>query len=169
MGDDIVMAFLVEQDQLFVLGVSKRGDMEGPVGIHQQDLVTDEGRRGTEFRQGVVPARTQGNVGFMVELQCQCSLEGSSLANGFLFRVLVQASFGHHQGSGTTEFILVADTDDGCFLLRQCFEGWVARLGTAFSTSSKLFVAVERLRQTIEQSVKASPSFAPFSSRYPHP
>ena len=33
-GDDIVMAFLVEQDQLFVLGVSKRGDMEGTVGIH---------------------------------------------------------------------------------------------------------------------------------------
>ena len=27
-GDDIVMAFLVQQDQLFVLGVSKRGDVE---------------------------------------------------------------------------------------------------------------------------------------------
>ena len=111
-GDDIVMALLVEQDQLFVLGVSKRRDMEGTVGIHQQDLVTDEGRRSTEGRQGIVTARTQGNAGFMVELQCQCSLEGSSLANAVPFRVLVQASFGHHQGSGTTEFILVADADD---------------------------------------------------------
>ena len=48
-GNDIVMAFLVQEDQLFVLKRSKRGDMEGPVGIHQQDLVTDEGRSGTEF------------------------------------------------------------------------------------------------------------------------
>ena len=47
-GDDIVMVFLVEQDQLFVLGVSKRGDVEGTVNVHQHDLIADEGRRGTE-------------------------------------------------------------------------------------------------------------------------
>jgi len=74
-GDDIVMALLVEQDQLFVLGVSKRRDVEGPVCIHEDDLVTDEGRRSTEGRQGIVPARTQGNVGFMVEVPRQCSLD----------------------------------------------------------------------------------------------
>ena len=66
-GNDIVMAFLVEQDQLSVLGVSKRRDVEGPVGIHEDDLITDEGRRRTEGRQGIVPARTEGNVGFVVE------------------------------------------------------------------------------------------------------
>ena len=59
-GNDIVMAFLVEQDQLFVLGVSKRGDMEGTVGIHQHDLVVDDGRRRTEGRQGVVTTRPKG-------------------------------------------------------------------------------------------------------------
>jgi len=48
-GNDIVMAFLVQEDQLFVLDGSKRGDVKRPVGIHQQDLVTDEGRSGTEF------------------------------------------------------------------------------------------------------------------------
>ena len=74
-GNDIVMLFLVQQDQLFVLGVSKRRDVEGPVGIHEDDLVTDEGRRRTEGRQGIVTARTQGNVGFMVEVPRQCSLE----------------------------------------------------------------------------------------------
>jgi len=67
-GDDIVMAFLVEQDQLFFSAGTKRRDVKGPVGVDQQDLVTDEGRRVTELGQGVVPARTQGNVGFMVEL-----------------------------------------------------------------------------------------------------
>jgi len=66
-GDDIVMLFLVQQDQLFVLGVSKRRDMELPVGIHEDDLITDEGRRRTEGHQGIVPVRTEGNVGFVVE------------------------------------------------------------------------------------------------------
>jgi len=33
-GDDIVMAFLVEQDQLFVLGPAKRRDVEGTVGVY---------------------------------------------------------------------------------------------------------------------------------------
>jgi len=33
-GDDIVKAFLVQQDQLFVLEGTKRRDVKGPVGIH---------------------------------------------------------------------------------------------------------------------------------------
>jgi len=33
------MAMVMEQNQLFVLSASKRGDMEGPVSIHQDDLV----------------------------------------------------------------------------------------------------------------------------------
>jgi len=61
------MALLVQQDQLFVLGVSKRRDMEGPVLVDQDNLVTDERRRRTEGRQGIVTARTEGNVGFVVE------------------------------------------------------------------------------------------------------
>ena len=44
--DDIIMAFLVQQDELFVwVGGSKPGDVEGAVGIHQEDLVVKEGRR----------------------------------------------------------------------------------------------------------------------------
>ena len=112
------MVFLVEQDQLFVLSVSKRGDVEGPVGIHEDDLIADQGRRRTEGRQGIVAARTQGNVGFMMELQNQGSLEGSSLANGFLFRVLVYLGFGDDEGPGTTELISILDADNGMFLGR---------------------------------------------------
>jgi len=66
-GDDIVMAFLVEQDQLFGLGGSKRGDVEGTVCIHQQDLVVVEGGSGTELRQLFVAARTEWNIGFVME------------------------------------------------------------------------------------------------------
>ena len=45
-GDDIIMSFLVQQDELFVwVGGSKTCDVEGAVGIHQEDLVVKEGRR----------------------------------------------------------------------------------------------------------------------------
>ena len=45
-GDDIIMTFLVQQDELFVWDVgSKPSDVEGAVGIHQEDLVVKEGRR----------------------------------------------------------------------------------------------------------------------------
>jgi len=111
-GDDIVMTFLVEQDQLFVLDMSKRGDVEGTVRLYQDDLVVDEGRRGTEGRQGVVATRTEGNVGFVVEQQCEFFLQLASMSNGAPFRVLVLPSFGHHQGSGTTELIVILDPDD---------------------------------------------------------
>ena len=111
-GDDIVMLFLVEQDQLFVLDVSERGDVEGAVRIDQDDLITDEGRRGTEGRQGVITARTQGNAGFVMEPQREASLDWPSFSKTVPFRVLVQASFGDHQGSGTTEFIVILDPDD---------------------------------------------------------
>ena len=108
-GNDIVMVFLVEQDQLFVLSVSKPGDMEEPVGIHQQDLVIGEGRHRTEDRQGIVPSRTEGNVGFVMEEQREFFLEFPFLFNRAPFWVLVQSGFGHHQGSGTTELIPAND------------------------------------------------------------
>ena len=38
------MVMVVEQNQLFVLGVSIGGDVERPVSIHQDDLVTGQGR-----------------------------------------------------------------------------------------------------------------------------
>jgi len=66
-GDDIVMVFLMEQDQLFGLGGSKSGYVEGAVCIHQEELVVVEGGGGTELDQLVVAARTQGNVGFVME------------------------------------------------------------------------------------------------------
>ena len=59
-GDDIIMPFLVEQDELLVWGGrSKTRDVEGTVCIHQEDLVLDEGRGFTELGQLFVPARTE--------------------------------------------------------------------------------------------------------------
>ena len=42
-GDDIVMVFLVEQDQLFGSGGSESCYMEGTICVHQEDLVVVEG------------------------------------------------------------------------------------------------------------------------------
>ena len=89
------MTFFVQQNQLFVLEGAKRRDVEGTVGIHQQDLVGDEGRSGTEFGQGVVAARTEGNAGFMVELHGEFFLEFAPFSKTFPFRVLVQPGFGN--------------------------------------------------------------------------
>ena len=43
-GDDIIMVLVVQQDQLFVRKGSKRRDVERSLCIHQDDLVTGEGR-----------------------------------------------------------------------------------------------------------------------------
>ena len=89
------MALVVQQDQLFVLKGSIGGDVEGPVRIHQDDLVASQGRGLTEGRQGVVTARTQGHLGFVMEVQSHGSLQGTlSPVNGSLFRMLVHFSFG---------------------------------------------------------------------------
>jgi len=61
------MAFLVQQNQLFVLDRAKGRDVEGTVGIHQQDLVGEEGRSGTELGQGLVTARTSRDASFVME------------------------------------------------------------------------------------------------------
>ena len=66
-GDDIVMVFLMEQDQLFGLGGSERFDVEGTICVHQDDLVVVEGGSGAELGEVFVAARTQGNVGFVME------------------------------------------------------------------------------------------------------
>jgi len=68
-GDDIVMVFLVEQDQLFGSGFCETCYVEGTVCVHQEDLVVVEGGGGTELRQLFVAARTWRDVGFVVELQ----------------------------------------------------------------------------------------------------
>jgi len=65
------MALVVQQDQLFVLSASKRGNMKRPVGVHQDDLVMGEGRGDTELGQGIVAARTQRHVGFVMEQESQ--------------------------------------------------------------------------------------------------
>ena len=44
LGNDLIMAFLVQQDELFVLKGTKGGDVKRTVGIHQQDLVTGRGK-----------------------------------------------------------------------------------------------------------------------------
>jgi len=60
------MVMVVEQNQLFVLGVSKGGNVKRPVSIHQDDLVIGKGRGRTEGRQGILAARTQRHLGFML-------------------------------------------------------------------------------------------------------
>ena len=68
--DHVIMPFLVEQDELFVWGGrSKTRDVEGTVGIHQEDLVLEEGRRLAELSQLIVPAGTRRHVIFAMELQ----------------------------------------------------------------------------------------------------
>jgi len=62
------MVMVVEQNQLFVLGVSKRRDVKGPVSIHQDDLIMGQGRGLTELGQSIVAARTEGHLGFILEL-----------------------------------------------------------------------------------------------------
>ena len=113
------MAFLVQQDQLFVLKGTKGRDVKRTVGIHQQDLVTDEGRSGTESGQGIVAARTEGHMPFMMKQHREFFLEFAPFSNTFPFLVMVQPGFGDNQGSGTTEVIVViVDADNGMFLAR---------------------------------------------------
>ena len=113
LGDDIVMALVMQQDQLFVLKGSKGRDVKRSMGIHQQDLVTGQGRGLTESRQGVVAAWPEGDVGFPMQVPSEGSLQGSvPLANGCQFRVLVHSGFGDDEGSSTTEFIPVLNSDD---------------------------------------------------------
>ena len=57
-GDDIVMVFLMEQDQLFGLGWSKPFHVAPAVCVDQDDLVLVEGWGLTEFVQLFVPTRT---------------------------------------------------------------------------------------------------------------
>ena len=106
------MVMVVEQNQLFVLGVSVGGDVERPVSIHQDDLVAGQGRGLTEGRQCLVAARTEGHLGFVMEQESQFFLEVSSFANAVVFLVLVHSGFGSDEGSSTTEFIPVLDADD---------------------------------------------------------
>ena len=118
-GDDIIMVLVVQQDQLFVRKGSKRRDVERSLRIHQDDLVTGEGRSLTELGQGIIAARTPRYLGFILEVPSETSLQRTvPLANGCQFRVLVHASFGDHEGSGTTELIIILDADDRFFVGR---------------------------------------------------
>ena len=112
LGDDVVMVLVVQQDQLFVLRGSKGRDVKRSMGIHQQDLVTSEGRGLTKRRQGVVAAWAEGHVGFPLQVPSQGSLQSFSIANADELWVLVHASFGDDEGSSTTEFIPVLNSDD---------------------------------------------------------
>ena len=59
-GDDVIIPFLVEQDELLVWGGrSKTRDVVRAVCIHQEDLVVNEGRGFAEVGQLFIPARTQ--------------------------------------------------------------------------------------------------------------
>ena len=106
------MALVMQQDQLFVLKGSKGRDVKRSMGIHQQDLVTGQGRGLTKRRQGIVTTWTKWDVGLVMEQQREFFLNFPSLANGVVFRVLVQASFGGDEGSSTTELVVVGNPDD---------------------------------------------------------
>ena len=112
LGDDIVMALVMQQDQLFVLKGSKGCDVKRPGGIHQQDLVTGQGRGLTKSRQGVVAAWPEGHVGFPMQVPSEGSLQSFSMANAAELWVLVHSGFGDDEGSSTTEFIFIVNSDD---------------------------------------------------------
>ena len=102
-GDDIIMPFLVQQDELFVWGGgSKTGDAKGTVGIHQEDLVVEEGGRLPELGQLFIAARTEWHIGFVMEeqgvflLYFPCFISERSP-----FGVTIQFVFGGDQGTGT--------------------------------------------------------------------
>ena len=118
LGDDVIMVLVVQQDQLFVLRGAKGRDVKRSMGIHQQDLVTGQGRGLTKRRQGVVTTGAEGHIGFPLQIPSQGSLQSFSLANAFELWVLVHASFGDDEGSSTTEFIPVLNPNDGVFLGR---------------------------------------------------
>ena len=80
--------------------------------IHQEDLVTGQGRGFTESRQRFVAAWTWRDTSFVMEPQREFPLQLSSLANAVVFRVLVHSGLGRDEGSGTAEFIVVFDPDD---------------------------------------------------------
>jgi len=130
------MVLVVQQDQLFVLGVSKGGYVERPVSIHQDDLVMGKGRGRTEGRQGIVTARTEGHVGFVMKQESQFFLDFPSLSNRRPLRVLVQASFGDDEGSGTTEGIVILDADDRAGILCYCLKCGMPWFVLASSTGS---------------------------------
>ena len=117
----------------------------------------------TELGQGIIPTGTEGHLGFILEVPSEGSLQGPSLSNGFQFRVLVHASFGDHEGSGTTELIIILDADDGLFVSCQHGHGGMTGFPTTGFAATlrsmmdlrdghlkgivhfKLFVAVEGL------------------------
>ena len=162
-GDDIIMVLVVQQDQLFVLKGTKRRDVKRSLCIHQDDLVTGEGGSLTELGQSIIPTGTEGYLGFILEVPSEGSLQGPSLADDGVFRVLVHASFGDHEGSGTTELVIILDADDRFFLHCQYVHGGMPGFATTGSAGTlrrmmnlrdrhlkgivhfKLFVAVEGL------------------------
>ena len=101
-GDDIIMSFLVQQDELFVWGrASKTFDVIGTVGIHQEDLVIEEGRRLAEQSQLFVTAWTEWDIGFVMKEQGLAFLYLSSLFEQLPLRAIVHFGFGGDQGAGT--------------------------------------------------------------------
>jgi len=112
------MALVVQQDQLFVLKGTKGRDVIRSVSIHQDDLVADQGWGRTELGQGIVTARAEGHVGFVMEQESQFFLEFSSLSNVVVFWVLVHSGFGSDESSSTTEFISIVNPDDRFGILR---------------------------------------------------
>jgi len=111
------MTFLVQQDELFVLKGTKGRDVIRTVGIHQQDLVTGQGRSGTELGQGIIATRAEGHVGLVMKQESHFFLQFSSFANAVVFWVLVHSGFGGDEGSGTAELIIIIlNMDNGTFV-----------------------------------------------------
>ena len=162
-SDHVVIVLVVQQDQLFVRKGSKRRDVKRSLCIHQEDLVTGEGRSLTELGQGVVATWTEGYLGLVMKQESQFFLDVAPLSNTVPFRVLVHASFGGDKGSGTAELIVVGNPDDRFGIFSQQVHGgmtWFPTTGSAGTLRSmmnlrdgdlkgivhfKLFVAVQGL------------------------
>jgi len=100
--------------------------VERSLRIDQDDLVTGEGGGLTELGQGIIATWTEGYLGVVMEQESHFFLDVAPLSNGWPFGVLVHASFGGDEGSGTTEGIVVLDSYDRPFVSSQHGHGRMA-------------------------------------------
>ena len=119
--------------------------------------------------------------GFLVEGFCQMFLNPSPFANVPPIRVVVDANFRRDKRPGTTQFVVVADPDDGFFLGGQFFHGLMPRLHFPLVSSTyrrvthlsngnlkavihlELFIRVERIRHPGEHCIDARTPLSPLT------
>jgi len=131
-GDDVVMSFGVEQNDLFFIGThgwTESLPTKRAIGIDEDEAVIQERGCLAELREFLVTAGTWRDVGLVVEKQGEVFLYVSAFSNGLVLGMLVESGFGGDDGSGTTEMVVILDVNDGPFRHLEKTEGLVTRFG----------------------------------------